>query len=151
MTSTIPDEIRREVMLPASIERAWNAITEPAEVNKWFGDRCVYELREGATGVMQWGEHAFRMVVVTVDPPRRFAYRWVTPRDDNHAIPFEEMPTTLVEFTLESVAGGTRLTLVESGFASHPEKERDSNYADNSQGWTDELAELQAWLNAEGL
>ncbi len=143
------DEIRRELMLPVSIERAWSAVSEPAEVRQWFGERSDYELHEGGTGMMRWGDDAFRMVVVTVDPPRCFAYRWVTPRDDDHAIPFEEMPTTLVTFTLESVEGGTRLTLVESGFASHPEDQRESNYADNSEGWTGELAKLEVYLGGQ--
>ena len=142
------DQIRREVLLPVSIERAWAAITDPDEVNQWFGDRCSYELREGAEGVMQWGDDAFRMRVVIVDPPHRFAYRWVTPRD-NPAVPFEEMPTTIVEFTLQTVAGGTQLTLTETGFAAHPEDQREANYADNSGGWTDELGELRDYLAGE--
>lgn len=147
--TTIADEIRRELMFPHPIERVWQAIADPAEVRQWFGERSEFDLREGATGVMRWGDDAFRMIVITVDPPRHFAYRWVTPGDDDHAIPFEDMPTTLVSFSLESVDGGTRLTLVESGFAAHPEDQRESNYADNSGGWTDELARLEGYLGGQ--
>ncbi len=144
--SVFPDAIERDLWIDASIDRVWTAITDPVEVNQWFGDRCSYDVREGATGVMQWGDDAFRMIVVAVVPPRYFAYRWVTPRDDDHSIPFDQMPTTLVEFTLESVDGGTRLRLVESGFASHPDDSREGNYADNSQGWTEELGDLEEYL-----
>ncbi len=85
------------------------------------------------------------MRVVTLDPPHRFAYRWVTSREDDPSIPFEDMPTTLVEYVLESIPNGTQLTMVESGFASHPEDQRASNFEGNTQGWTGELAKLVAY------
>ncbi len=142
----VKDRIERVVTLPVPIERVWTAITDPAEVRQWFGDQSDYELRTGGEGLLKWGDDGFRMRIETVDPPHRFSYRWVTPRDDDHSIPFEDLPTTLVEFVLESVPEGTRLTLTESGFASHPEDQRESSYADNSQGWTDELGELVEYI-----
>ncbi len=145
----VKDEIRRELLIARPVDRVWRAITDPEEVNQWFGDRCAYELKAGAEGLMQWGDDAFRMRIVAIEPMRRFAYRWVTPRDGDHSIPFDEMPTTLVEFTLESTGDGTRLTLIESGFAAHPEADRGANYADNSQGWLDELGELEDYLQGK--
>ena len=139
------DSIERVVTLPVSIERAWSAITDPAEVRQWFGDQSDYELREGGEGVFKWGDNSHRMRVVALEPPRRYAYRWVIESHDDQSIPFENMQTTLVEYVLETIPDGTRLTLTESGFASHPEGQRESNYADNSQGWTSELAKLAAY------
>lgn len=61
----------------------------------------------------------------------------------------DQGPTTTVRFTLESIPEGTRLNLVESGFASLPEGVRDRHLADNTKGWLEELDELAKHL-AEG-
>src|SRR5437867_9943438 len=45
-------------------------------------------------------------------------------------------PTTLVEFELKEVAGGTLLTVVESGFDGIPAHRRGDAYRGNEQGWT---------------
>jgi hypothetical protein len=51
-----------------------------------------------------------------------------------------------VDFTLDAVEGGTRLRMVESGFASlaHGARQR----SDNVEGWTIELGDLAAHLDA---
>ena len=55
---------------------------------------------------------------------------------------------TLVEFTLEEHPEGTRLRMVESGFASLPPESRRPSHEANSQGWQNELADLVAYLTA---
>ena len=54
--------------------------------------------------------------VEVVEPPHRLAYRWAA----HHARDTEpaEGTSTRVEFTLEPEAGGTRLRVVETGFAA---------------------------------
>jgi hypothetical protein len=63
-----------------------------------------------------------------------FAYRWRPSKSDS--------ATTLVEFRLEEVPGGTRLHLVESGFAALLAESRQ----DNEFGWDDELGQLREFL-----
>ncbi|MGD9710847.1 MAG: SRPBCC domain-containing protein [Thermomicrobiales bacterium] len=144
--SVINDVITREMTLDFPVERVWQAITDPAEVRQWFGDQSVYELREGGTGVHKWGDNAHRMRIVTLEPPHRYVYEWVVEQYDDESRPFDEMQTTRVEYRLESIPQGTRLFLTESGFASHPRDKRESNYADNSEGWASELAKLPVFL-----
>ena len=52
---------------------------------------------------------------------------------------------TLVEFTLAPEGDGTRLQVVESGFASlaTTEEQRAKNHAGNAEGWRSELGELR--------
>lgn len=52
---------------------------------------------------------------------------------------------TLVEFTLSPDGEGTRLRMVESGFAelAMPEEDRRARHEQNGAGWTRKLAELQ--------
>jgi uncharacterized protein YndB with AHSA1/START domain len=55
-----------------------------------------------------------------------------------------------VEFTLEPTSTGTTLTMVESGFAQLPDAEHKAAFPGNTEGWTNELAELVAYLDGQG-
>lgn len=142
------DKIEREVTIEAPIERVWALITEPEHVGAWFGDAgAAIDLRPGGEIEFRWKEHGDSLgTVVAVEPPRRFAYRWVSltsvrgqaPTDDN---------STLVEFTLEPLDAGTLVRVVESGFdalACSPE-ERAAALAGNTRGWGAELGDLVAY------
>ena len=106
------DRIEREVVIAASQERVWTAITDPAEVSQWFGDIVEIELHPGGRARFGWTEDAIvDAIVEAVEPFRRFVYRWAA----GDAVSVADGPSTLVEFTLDAVAGGTRVTVVESG------------------------------------
>ncbi len=141
------DSIQRVLTFPLPIERVWSAITDPAEVRQWFGDQSEYDLREGGEGFLRWGDTAIRMQVTVLDPPHRFSYRWASGPESDLSVPFAKATQTLVEYTLEEVPGGTQLTLIESGFASQPEQEREANYADHVKGWEQEHDKLVAYLD----
>jgi uncharacterized protein YndB with AHSA1/START domain len=78
-----------------------------------------------------------------VDPPHRFAFRWGI-----EGLPEDDAPQTLVDFTLEPVPDGTRLRLVESGFAQAADDVARSAHKANSQGWDTELVDLETYLDA---
>ena len=61
--------------------------------------------------------------------------------------PIQEETLTLVTFQLEDAGSGTRLTVVETGFASLPAGV--GSYEENSSGWTYELNELKEFLEKE--
>ncbi len=106
------DEIRREVVLPAPIERVWDAVTDPIELSMWFGDIAEIDLRPGGEAKLGWSAYgdAFEAVVVEVDRPCKFSYRWASQSNT----PYDESTARLVEMTLEPLDSGTRLTMVES-------------------------------------
>jgi hypothetical protein len=52
-------------------------------------------------------------------------------------------PTTLVEFRLEEVTGGTRLTVTESGFERIPAGRRAEAFRMNDQGWAGQLKNIE--------
>ena len=130
--------IERTVEFDTPVARVWKAITDPAELSKWFGHRTDLELTVGAYGAMIWDEHgSYAIRVDEVDAPRRFVWSWVHEPD----VPFDDAPSTRVEWTLTArTDGGTTLLLRESGFRS------DVHYQQNTDGWTEELAELSALL-----
>ena len=55
---------------------------------------------------------------------------------------------TYVEFTLAPDDVGTRLTVVETGFAQLPEDAYRKVYDGHTQGWASELGELVGYLDA---
>ena len=72
--------VERTVDFDVPVERVWKAITAPAELSKWFGDRTELELTSGSYGAMIWDEHgSFAVRVEEVDAPRRFVWSWVHP------------------------------------------------------------------------
>jgi uncharacterized protein YndB with AHSA1/START domain len=144
----IQDTIERQMTFSVSQARVWAALTEPAQLTRWFGTRAEFNsLTPGAPIVFGWDDYTTRGVIVEVDPPRRFAYRWQSHAADPQ-IPLDELPTTLVTFTLETMPAGTQLTVIESGFAALPTHLQQPEYAENSSGWTAELADLRAYLEA---
>jgi uncharacterized protein YndB with AHSA1/START domain len=145
MARVARDTIEREILLRAPVDRVWASLTDPAHVSRWFGTEAEIDLRPGGPVLFGWpGEGRFHGTVVAVEPPRRFAYRWCLDRET----PVDEGPSTLVDFTLDAVSDGTRLRLVESGFAALPDDIRDRHFSENSQGWLEELAQLATHVEA---
>ena len=144
----VPDKIERETVIAAPVERVWALLTEAEHVGRWFGDAgAEIDLRPGGAMALNWTDYGTqRAQVVAVEPPTRFAYRWAPFKDPGGEEPVEGN-STLVEFTLAPEAEGTRLRVVESGFASlaTSDERRAENHKDNTEGWEHETAELRAY------
>jgi uncharacterized protein YndB with AHSA1/START domain len=137
----IPDEVRRVLDIRAPRERVWAALSRPEELVRWFPtERAEIDLRPGGGARFEWEDGSDEAVVDVVEPPGRLVFRW-RPAGLNR-------PYTTVSFTLEEIPQGTRLTLVESGFASLPDQIARQSQQGNDAGWAEELAELQGYLEA---
>jgi uncharacterized protein YndB with AHSA1/START domain len=145
------DRIEREVMIGAPPERVWAVLTEPAHVGTWFGTGSPAEidLRPGGLMVLDHGEHGrYSTLIVKVDPPRAFSYRWAS---GYPGVVATSENSTLVEFTLEPADGGTVLKVVESGFDAIEipvEREASAGFESHSGGWTGVIEKVGAY--AEG-
>jgi uncharacterized protein YndB with AHSA1/START domain len=142
----VPEQIERETVIAAPVERVWALLTDAEHLGRWFGDAgAELDLRPGGALSLSWEQHGtVRGRVVDVEAPRRFSYRWAVLREPHGSEPVEGN-STLVEFTLEAEGDGTRLRVVESGFDklfADPAK-RDERAEDNRTGWGIELGELR--------
>jgi uncharacterized protein YndB with AHSA1/START domain len=101
--------IVRERVFAYPPERLWTALTDSSALAEWLmendfqpvlGHKFTFRTkpRPGFDGIV-------RCQVTELDPPRRLAYSW---GGGGHE--------TVVTWTLEPVAGGTRLRLEHSGF-----------------------------------
>jgi uncharacterized protein YndB with AHSA1/START domain len=144
----VPDQIERETVINAPVERVWELITEAEHVGRWFGDAgAEIDLRPGGAMVIRWAEMGTsRGRVVAVEPRTRFAYRWAPFTDPGGEEPVEGN-STLVDFTLQPEGDATRLRVVESGFAAlaTSDEQRDRNVNSNTKGWEHETAELREY------
>ena len=141
------DSIEREVVIDAPPAHVWDLLTDPEHLGTLFADAgAEIDLRPGGRLVLRWHEHGTAHGrVVAVEPHRRLAFRGLTtfgavdePAAGN---------STLVEFTLAPEGDGTRLRVVESGFAhlEAPEDQRRAMHDGNVEGWQVKCAELQAY------
>lgn len=141
---TFPDTIERTLDLPHAPERVWQALTTAEGLGTWFGHRATVDLRVGGTIELAWDSgDTSTLTVVVLDEPRVFAYTWPV-----YGLPASDPRRTRVEFTLEPAGAGTRLTMVETGFAQLTAAEHEVAFAGNTGGWTHELGELTEYLDA---
>jgi uncharacterized protein YndB with AHSA1/START domain len=141
------DRIEKDVVLRAPRSRVWRALTSPEEFGTWFGVALTGPFAPGARvlGKITIPGHdhlTMEMVVERLDPETLFSYRW-HPYAIDPGVDYSSEPTTLVEFRLEEVAGGTRLTIVESGFDRLPVSRRSEAFRMNDGGWTAQVGNLE--------
>jgi uncharacterized protein YndB with AHSA1/START domain len=140
-----PDRIERTVELAHPLGQVWAALTTAEGLGAWFGNEATIDLRPGGAARMRWNEQGFtaEMRVERVEEPTVFGFTWQI-----SGLPADDPRRTYVEFTLEPAGSGTRLTVVESGFAQLPEDVYRKAYDGNTEGWASELGELVAYLDA---
>ena len=121
-----PDRIERTVQIAHPPSKVWAALTTAEGLAAWFGNEASIDMR-----------------VERVEQPTVFGFTWQI-----YGLPKEDPRRTYVEFTLEPVGAGTRLTVVESGFAQLPADAHRTAYDGNTKGWASELGELVSYLDA---
>jgi uncharacterized protein YndB with AHSA1/START domain len=139
-----PDRIERTVQVAQPPGKVWAALTTAEGLSAWFGHEATIDLRPGGSARMSWDSGAtVEMRVERVEEPTVFGFTWQI-----YGLPEDDPRRTYVEFTLEPVGAGTRLTVVESGFAQLPSDAYRKAYDANTEGWAGELGELVAYLDA---
>lgn len=141
--ATSSDRIEKEIVLQAPRDRVWRALTDVAEFNAWFGVRLEGRFAPGETVKGEITAPGYEHVTMEVqiervEPQHSFSWRW-HPYAVDPEVDYSAEPTTLVEFRLEDAPGGTRLSVVESGFDRIPAGRRAEAFRRNDGGWTAQL------------
>jgi len=96
-------EVRREVELDAAPAEVWEAVTDERVLSEWLADEVELEPVEGAPARFRSGGEEREGTVIRVEEGSRLAFTWS--REG-------ELPSE-VELTVDAVAGGTRVVVVE--------------------------------------
>ena len=127
------DRIEKRVLLHASRQRVWRALSNSAEFGSWFGVRfdgpfaagaCVHGVivpttvdAEVARLQKEYEGMPFEITIEQMEPERLFSFRW-HPFAIEPGVDYSAEPTTLVVFALEEAADGIMLTVTESMLAT---------------------------------
>ncbi|MGE5589539.1 MAG: SRPBCC domain-containing protein [Bacillota bacterium] len=130
------DRVERDIFIAAPLQRVWSLVSEPGWWVEDGGPRSVQG--EGSRVVVKLAVGTYLVRLERSEPQHYIAFRWAS------AFPGEEPvagKSTLIEFTLAEEAGGTRLRVVESGFATlaAPAEVRRKEFEGNAHGWLEEL------------
>jgi uncharacterized protein YndB with AHSA1/START domain len=141
--------VRRSIRIAAPVEAVWSAVTEPRHISRWFGQAVFEGAGVGTRGTLTFPDYgAVPLIIEAIDEPRSVSYRWGN--DDALGHPSAEVDpehSTVFTFTLEPVAGGTQLTVVETGFETTSDPV--ANLESHRGGWDSELDKLVALLEGD--
>jgi uncharacterized protein YndB with AHSA1/START domain len=120
--------VEREFAHPA--ERIWRALTQPHLIAEWLmANDFVPEVGHRFGFKAEWGD--LDCEVLEIEPERSLAYRWAGLGLDS-----------VVTWTLTPMDGGTRLTMVQTGFLP----EQKLAYHGARAGWPRFLDRLETVL-----
>ena len=101
-------DVTREITLPLDPAAAWEAVTD---LERWLTDEGSLELEPGAEGELMLRDGETRWATVEdVRVGEHLSFWWHAP----------DALATRVEVDLVAVSDGTRVVVVESGYASDP-------------------------------
>jgi uncharacterized protein YndB with AHSA1/START domain len=131
------------VEIAAEPERVFQAITDPRELMTWWGSGDTYRAHSWTADVRVGGRwraegksvdgrpYAVFGEYLEIARPHRMVHSWCHDWDAEH-------PPTRVTYTLEALAGGTRLTVRHEGFVQPQACDA------HARGW----ARVLDWLSA---
>ena len=139
------NEIVSEIYINAPPDRVFQALVDPEQVVKWWGQKGIYQCTEFAGEVRaggSWhsagvGPDGSRFEVkgeyLEVDRPRVLSTTWLSS--------WTGEKQTVVRWELSPSQSGTVVRIRHSGFAAHPE------LLENYRGWPRMLGWLQSYVD----
>jgi uncharacterized protein YndB with AHSA1/START domain len=107
-----PEDVTREIDLPAQPDEVWRSVTEPDELGDWLEADVELDPRPGGSGSFRFADGEVRRALVRdVEPGQRLAFTWwpLTGVDVGRS--------TSVTITIEPTDAGSCLRLVETARA----------------------------------
>ena len=149
MSST--DRIQKQVHLHAPRARVWQALTDAQEFGTWFRVKletgfAVGQRAQGRITYPGYEHLKFEATVERMEAERLFSLRW-HPAAVEPKVDYSQEPSTLVEFRLEEVDGGTLLTVTESGFDALPAARRAEAFRMNEGGWEIQMQNIKTHVD----
>jgi uncharacterized protein YndB with AHSA1/START domain len=96
--------VERETLVEASPDEVWEALTNEDRLEEWLAPDVELDPVEGGEIAVRDGDDQRNGTVETVEENERFAFTWSRPGEGE----------SFVEFTIEALPGGSRVTVVET-------------------------------------
>ncbi|WP_422002798.1 SRPBCC family protein [Reyranella sp.] len=140
------DRIEKSIELNAPPARVWKALTDHREFGTWFrvsleGPFAPGQVARGRVTYPGYEHLLWEAVVQKMETERLFSFTW-HPYSVEPGTNYSQEVPTLVEFSLEAIATGTRLKVVESGFDKLPAHRRDTAFLRNGEGWAIQMQNI---------
>jgi len=141
--------LERSIWIAAPRERVWQAITDPKQLQPWYSPATEWQLSALEVGGRLYVYNAETErdmhveIIEVLNPPSQFATR---------SIP--EAPDTIEKnkvYTLTEENGGTRLTLILTGYEQEPDDSRGSRMEENAFGFGMMLQNTKAYIEGDSL
>jgi uncharacterized protein YndB with AHSA1/START domain len=140
--------VERSIWINAPRERAWLAVTDPQQLTMWYATYYAWEIPTLQVGAQvkffNGPDDILHATIEVIDPPREFTLRW----EPDKTYPSMTLVTT---FKLEEENGGTRATILESGYEGMPADEREEWMKATGEGYTMSMENLKAHVEGRPL
>jgi uncharacterized protein YndB with AHSA1/START domain len=140
-----PVAVERSVLIDASPQRVWQAITDPAQLEQWYAPGCPWEipaLQAGATVKFHNTDTDIQLATIEVlEPLREFTLRW-------QLDPMHPGLTLSNSFRLEPENSSTRVTISQAGYDSLPEDMRQEQLDQDAAAYAAIVESLQNYLES---
>jgi len=160
-TAISPDQdvVTAEIFIAAPPERVFQALTDPSQPTKWWGQQGLYRITDYKGDVRVGGKwssvgqgadgKSFRVdgEYLEIDPPRRLVYTWFASfcAEQKTTVHWELEPREvhgLQSRGPQKMGTGTMVKITHTGFAGAPA----GMAAGHSQGWVRVLGWMQAFV-----
>jgi uncharacterized protein YndB with AHSA1/START domain len=128
--------VERETLVEASPEEVWEALTDEDRLEEWLAPDVELDPYEGGEIAVRDGDDQRTGTVETMEEGERFAFTWSRPGEGE----------SFVEFTIEALPGGSRVTVIETPTYSAATNTAAGPTALAIGGWGPRLARQQRSL-----
>jgi uncharacterized protein YndB with AHSA1/START domain len=144
------ERIEKQIEIAAPLNRVWQALTDARQFGDWFLVKMDGPFVAGervAGQIVHPGYEHLRMEidVKAIEPETFFSFTW-HPYAVDPKVDYSQEEQTLIEFRLKPNAGGTLLTVTESGFEKIPPARRAEAFMRNEGGWEQQMRNIQAYV-----
>jgi uncharacterized protein YndB with AHSA1/START domain len=145
------NRIEKQIVLKAPRAKVWRALIDPQAFGEWFGVKmsgppmAVGQHLSGNITYPGWEHLVMEIWIETVEPETHLSWRW-HPAAIEPNVDYSTEPTTLVEFELQEVEGGTLFKVIESGFDALPLARRAKVLGMNARGWEEQMLNIDKYV-----
>lgn len=144
------NRIENSIELKAPLSRVWSALTDHRKFGEWFrvkieGPFVAGKVSYGQITYPGYEHIKWEAAIQKIEPDNYFSYTW-HPYAVDPKIDYSKEPSTLVEFKLTEIPGGTLLTVTESGFENIPSGRRLEAFRMNDGGWAEQMKNIEKYV-----